>query len=268
MCIFLNCLRDIMEILPVPDTPALRIDIDGERTIVVGDLHLGISAEMAEKGIEIPNRVPEVQNRLLDLIRNQEADRLFLLGDVKHNIPVTSWEEWEYLPDFFADLSKEVKVEIVPGNHDGDIEGLLHRDVTLYEAEGTILGKGKIGLLHGHAWPRKELVRTDVLVMGHNHPTIEFKDDLGGKAKEPAWIKTRLKSENLPENLRKEIKGEGPEVMIVPAFSKLVGGGAFNREIPEGLLGPLFKSGAVDLDRAEVHLLDGTFLGRLENLKD
>lgn len=257
-----------MEITPIHNTPALRIELDGEITIVVSDLHLGISAEFAEKGIEIPTRVPEVQNRLLKIIQNQEADRLFFLGDVKHNIPVTSWEEWEYLPDFFADLSKEVKVEITPGNHDGDIEGLIPRDVKLHDAEGTILGNGKIGLLHGHAWPSEDLLKAEVLVMGHNHPMIEFRDDLGGRAKEPAWIKTRLKLDNLPEDLREQVEGEGPEVMIVPAFSNLVGGGAFNREIPEDLLGPLFNSDAVDLEGAEVHLLDGTFLGELENLKD
>ncbi len=257
-----------MKIIPIHDTPALRIVLDDEIVIAVGDLHLGLAAELAKKGIEIPNRVPEVQNRLFEIINDEGADRLFFLGDVKHNIPVTSWEEWEYLPDFFADLSKEVKVEITPGNHDGDIEGLIPRDVKLHEAKGTTIGEGKIGLLHGHAWPGEDLIRADFLVMGHNHPTIEFRDDLGGKAKESAWIKTKLKIENLPENLRKVVEGEGPEVMIVPAFSKLVGGGAFNREIPEDLLGPLFKSDAVDLDRAEVHLLDGTFLGELENLKE
>ncbi len=257
-----------MEIIPIHNTPALRIDVNEDRIIVVGDLHLGISAELAEKGIEIPTRVPKVEKRLLKIIQNQEADRLFFLGDVKHNIPVTSWEEWEYLPDFFATLSKRAKVDIVPGNHDGDIEGLIPRDVNLHGAKGTIIGEGKIGLLHGHAWPQSELLEAEVLIMGHNHPTIEFRDDLGGRAKEPAWIKTNLKPEKLPEDLRKELNGEGPRVMIVPAFSKLVGGGAFNREIPEELLGPLFKSNAVDLKNAEVHLLDGTFLGKLKNLKD
>lgn len=256
-----------MEISPVQNTPALRIKLGNEIIIVVGDLHLGISAELAEKGIEIPSRIPRAQKRLLEIIRNEKADRLFFLGDVKHNIPITSWEEWEKLPDFFAELSKKAKVEIVPGNHDGDIEGLIPKNIILHEAKGTTIANGRIGLLHGHAWPAPELLRGEVLIMGHNHPVIEFKDELGGRVKELAWVRTRLIPENLPEDLKKEIDNGGPEVMIVPAFSKLVGGGAVNREIPEKLLGPLFRSGGVDLEGAEVHLLDGTFLGRLGDFK-
>lgn len=257
-----------MEISPIQNTPALRIKTDKKKTIVVGDLHLGISAELAEKGIEIPSRIPEAQKRLLKIIHEEKGDRLFFLGDVKHNIPITSWEEWEKLPDFFAKLSEKTKIEIVPGNHDGDIEGLIPRNVNLHEAKGTTIANGRIGLLHGHAWPDPELLKGEFLVMGHNHPVIEFKDELGGRVKEPAWVKTKLKPENLPEDLKKETGNKLPDVMIVPAFSKLVGGGAINQEIPEKLLGPLFKSGTIDLKDAEVHLLDGTFLGKFEDFRD
>lgn len=257
-----------MKISPVQNARALKIDLEKEGILAVGDLHLGISAELADKGIQIPSRIPKVRRRLLKIIRDEGPDRLFFLGDVKHNIPVTSWEEWENLPDFFAELSKRVKVEIVPGNHDGDIEGLIPRDVVLHGAGGTTVGGDGVGFLHGHAWPEPELLRSEAIVMGHNHPIIEFRDELGARVREPAWVRTRLKPENLPEELREEVKGEGPEITVVPAFSKLVGGGIVNREIPEKLLGPIFKADAIDLEDAEIHLLDGTFLGKLKDLRD
>lgn len=256
-----------MNISPIPNTHALRIELEGEKILAVADLHLGISAELSDKGIEIPSRIPEVQKRLLKIVEEEEADRLFLLGDVKHNIPVTSWQEWDNLPGFFDRLSKKAQIEIVPGNHDGDIEGLITRDVTLYEAEGTTIGGEKIGLIHGHAWPAPRLLGADALIMGHNHPMIEFRDELGGKAMEPAWVKTKIKPEDLPENLKEEVNGPGPEVTIIPAFSKLVGGSGINRGIPEKFLGPLFKAGAIDLEEANIYLVDGTFLGKLKNLQ-
>lgn len=256
-----------MEISPIYGTRALRIASRKKRTLAVGDLHLGISAELADKGIEIPSRIPKIQKRILEVVGNEKANRVFFLGDVKHNIPVTSWQEWENLPDFFSELSKKVKVEIVPGNHDGDIEGLIPKDVTLHEAKGTTIYDGEVGLVHGHAWPDSELFGAEMIIIGHNHPVIEFKDELGARVTEPAWIRTKLKPENLPEELQKEVE-KVPEVMIVPAFSKLVGGGAINREIPERLLGPMFKSNAINLEEAEVYLLDGTFLGELKNLRD
>lgn len=257
-----------MEISPIHDTRALRIALEDELILVVGDLHLGISAELSERGIEIPSRIPEARERLLKIIEDEGADRLFLLGDVKHNIPVTSWEEWENLPDFFAELGKKTKVEMVPGNHDGDIEGLIPRGVTLHESSGTTIADGKISLFHGHAWPDPKLFQSELLISGHNHPAIEFKDNLESRITEPAWIKTTLKPENLPEKFQNKVEGDGPEITIIPAFSKLVGNGAINREIPEELLGPLFKNNVIDLEDAEVHLLDRTFLGKLKDLRN
>jgi len=256
-----------MEIAPIHNSPALGIETDSGRAIAVSDLHLGLASELSDKGIEIPARFPEAKNRLLDLIQKHDADKLYFLGDIKHNIPITSREEWEQLPGFFSELSQEAEIEIIPGNHDGDIEGLIPKNVKLHSAKGKTIAKGKIGLIHGHAWPQKELLKSNTIIMGHNHPTIELKDDLGGKAKEPAWIRTKLVPEKLPDELEESVSENPPKVMIIPAFSKLVGGGAINRELPEDLLGPFFAAGAIDLDNAEAHLLDGTFLGNLKNIR-
>ncbi len=254
-----------MKTVPILKKPVLKIMKEDEKALAITDLHLGISAEISKKGIEIPNRVQKAKERILKILEEQAPEKMFLLGDIKHNIPIMSQREWELLPDFFEELSEKTNIEIIPGNHDGDIKGLLPRGIELHGSKGTTKNQ-KIGLLHGHAWPKKELLQTDTIIMGHNHPTIEFEDELGGRAKERAWIRTELILEKLPENLRKGIE-EPPEVLIMPAFSNLVGGGAINRELPEDLLGPLFESEAVDLKNAEVHLLDGTFLGKLENLR-
>jgi len=201
------------------------------------------------------------------LLREEKIDRLFLLGDVKHNIPVTSRQEWENLPEFLSKLEKEAEVDIIPGNHDGDIQGLIPRNVNLHEAKGTDIGDGRIGLVHGHAWPDPELFQAETIIMAHSHPTIKFRDELGGRVIEPAWIKTRLKPDNLPKEHQEQVEGKGPKITIIPAFSKLVGGGVINEKIPEELLGPLFKAEAIELEKAKIHLLDGTFLGELRDLR-
>ena len=59
-----------------------------------------------------------------------------------------------------------------------------------------------------------------------------------------------------------QIRGDLPELLVMSAFSELVGGATVNREIPEELIGPMFKAGAVKLDEAEAYLLDGKFLGK------
>jgi hypothetical protein len=42
---------------------------------------------------------------------------------------------------------------------------------------------------------------------------------------------------------------------------------AFNESVYDDLLGPVFSSGTIDLDRAQVYLIDGTRLGKLNDLK-
>ena len=60
--------------------------------------------------------------------------------------------------------------------------------------------------------------------------------------------------------------------VFVPPFNDFLGGRPVNsRKIEEThageRLGPVLRSGAVDMDDAEVHLLDGTYLGRVKQLK-
>ena len=59
---------------------------------------------------------------------------------------------------------------------------------------------------------------------------------------------------------------KSPRIVIMPAFNRLLGGMAMNAG--EGaMLGPIFSSGAVNMEKAELYLLDGTYLGLLGRLR-
>lgn len=254
--------------VPIYGSPALLIKLGHERTLVVSDLHLGIEHELAEKGISLPSQIQKVKAKLIELLKKQRVDRLVILGDVKHNVPVTTWHEWRELPEFFDDLVKLTKVDIVKGNHDGYLEGMVPREVCIHDPHGMVLGKRKrVGLMHGHTWPAPELLDTELLIVGHNHPAIEFRDELGGRTVEPIWLRAKLDAKKFPKKLKPFIKRDLPELLVIPAFSELVGGAAVNRGIPRELIGPMFKAGAVKLEQAEAYLLDGTFLGVISGLR-
>jgi putative SbcD/Mre11-related phosphoesterase len=263
-----NLLGIIMNVTPVYDEPALMIEVDRERVLVVSDLHLGLEGELIKEGISLPSQMPKLKQRLIELIERQRPDRLILLGDVKHNVPVTTWQEWRELPEFFSSLTKLTRVEVARGNHDGDLEGMVPSDVVIHGAGGLVIGKrSKVGLMHGHTWPSEKLLRTKLLVVAHNHPAVEFKDKLGARTVEPAWIKCKLEPSRFPDELRAAVKGDWPELLVMPAFSQMVGGAPVNKPIPDELLGPMFRAGAVRLEEAEVYLLDGTFLGTVGALR-
>ncbi len=52
----------------------------------------------------------------------------------------------------------------------------------------------------------------------------------------------------------------------MPAFNELCGGMPVN-DLRARFLGPLFKEKLLAVDEASIHLLDGTHLGRLGDLK-
>jgi hypothetical protein len=257
-----------MTAVPVYGNPALFVRVGQERTLVVADLHLGTEGELAKKGISLPSQISHVKARLIELIKKRGANKLILLGDIKHNVPIASWQEWRELPGFFEDLEKLVRVEVVRGNHDGGLEGMAPKEVRIHGAHGMVLGKRRrIGLMHGHTWPSPELLDTKLLVVAHIHPAIEFQDKFGARTVVPVWLRARLNAKKFPKKLQAKIKGDLPELLVMPAFGELVGGAAVNREIPKELIGPIFKAGAVKLNEAEAYLLDGTFLGKVGRLK-
>jgi metallophosphoesterase superfamily enzyme len=63
------------------------------------------------------------------------------------------------------------------------------------------------------------------------------------------------------------------ELYIMPSFNDFLGGRPINERRPrkeigtESLIGPVLRSEAVDVDNAELYLLDGTYPGTLSQLR-
>jgi putative SbcD/Mre11-related phosphoesterase len=248
-----------VKIIPLLGEPALLDPEEGR--LVVADLHLGLEGELLSKGVSLPSQIPETRERLLRLVEVHQVKKILFLGDVKHNVPRTTWQEWRELPSFFEELLKRAQVEIIPGNHDGDLEGMIPRGARMLPVTGVRYGE--IGFIHGHAWPSREVLQVEQLVMGHNHPALELRDKMGGRVVEPVWLRARLDSSRLPEEVRVK---NSPEVIVMPSFSRLIKGAPVNRQMAEELIGPLFRCGALSLGEAEVYLLDGTYVGRVKDL--
>ncbi len=258
-----------IEIEPIFNEPALVVKNE-LTSLVIADIHLGIEWDLYASGFSIPSRMQKGLDRILGYIQSVEPDRIILLGDVKHNVPQISWQERDELPYFLRTLAEHAHVDILPGNHDAGIEFLLPdgKDVQLHSSRGTVIDS--VGYFHGHTWPAPELLKVEYMIAAHNHPTIRFTDPLGHTAVEPAWVRTRLKKEVLQVHYSSMDLNEdwrNPQVFIIPSFNELCGGVAFNESLEDDLLGPIFSSGGVELDNAELYLLDGTNLGLLKNVR-
>jgi putative SbcD/Mre11-related phosphoesterase len=233
------------------------------RAIVIADLHLGLEQELQQAGIRIPPQAEKFQSTIEKLINETRAKTLIILGDVKHKVPGTSLKEEVATQKLLSTLAEKVRTLITAGNHDSQLKKIVPREVKIYSSRGFRVGK--YGFFHGHAWPSKELMRCDYLFMGHLHPNIEFRDKFGLRFIEQVWVKTKLDREKIKEKYGIEKTG-GLNLFVLPAFNKLLGGLVLNRPEQEEYFGPLLKDKILDLKKAEIYLLDGTFLGNIKNL--
>jgi putative SbcD/Mre11-related phosphoesterase len=268
--------------------PAALVKSRGLRTVVVADLHIGWEVALSQKGIHVPSQTPKLLKKLVDVVSRYKADRLLILGDVKHTIASAETLEWRDVPEFFSALERQVnEVLVVRGNHDGNIEPLLPETVKVLPSTGTVIGD--VGLFHGHRWPSPGLLGCRTLVMGHVHPVVVFRDPAGFRVTRQVWVKADFDGVLLSKVLqrkygvkRKEEQSRTPQgalesgvrsckLLIVPSFNDFLGGRPLNEG--RGVLGsgkvagPVLRSEAVDLRNAETYLLDGTYLGTLEQLR-
>ncbi|MEM2272952.1 MAG: metallophosphoesterase [Candidatus Bathyarchaeia archaeon] len=276
---------------PVSPYPALTINGDGEKALVISDLHLGWEASLSEKGVHVPSQTNKLLRKLEQILMLEKPDHLIILGDVKHTIEKIEIEEWRDIPIFFERILGMVEhIKVVPGNHDGNIEVLLPSKVEVAPQHGVVFGG--VGLFHGHTWPDTRMLECETLVIGHIHPAITFRDPVGFNITSQVWVKApcdklslvrtmlkrhkiKLKAEDDPERVFKENFRVEPKVkslVVMPPFNDVLGGRSINRastlkdDVFRDFIGPVFRSGGVMLGRAEIYLLDGTFIGTLDRL--
>jgi putative SbcD/Mre11-related phosphoesterase len=270
--------------------PAAIVKAKDTKTLLIADPHLGWEIQLQEKGIHVPSQTQKILNKLTYILSEIKPDRLVILGDVKYTVVSSEFGEWHDIPVFFQKLQKLINdISIVRGNHDANLEPLLPQNIELLPATGTVIGG--VGVFHGHKWPSPSLLGCNTLVMGHLHPVVVFRDPTGCKITRQVWMKTRVKTiefakillqksrvkivGSVAETLQRHygVKAKTPDLYIMPSFNGFLGGRPINETRPrseidsQALIGPVLRSNSVDVDESEVYLLDGTFLGTLNQLR-
>jgi hypothetical protein len=278
---------NLTQIKPVQPYPALMLQNNSDRALVVSDLHIGWERLLSQRGVHVPSQTPKIKNTLLKLIKETNPTQAIFLGDVKDAITKVAMEEWRDIPEFFEDIQKQVSdIQVILGNHDGNLEPLLPENVKIVPSTGTSFGD--VGLFHGHAWPAPELLECRSLISGHVHPTVAIRDPMGFRMTRQVLIKTSCDGMQLAKALRDRLGAKNSnlsavleeqkekvnvsQLFIMPSFNQFLGGRPINerkrgKKKGEAFIGPILRSGCVKMDDAEVYLLDGTFLGTVSQLK-
>jgi hypothetical protein len=240
----------------IRDGPALVIEGE-QRLLIVADLHFGIEADLAAHGLHFRSRSAERLERLMRVIEGADPDALVLLGDIKHSIPSLTRQEYYEMPGIIETLRSRVPLIVFPGNHDVGIERFV-RASEFRPRDGAVIDG--VGYLHGHMYPAPDLYG-HLIVIGHHHPLLSLRDEVGCALQEPAYIRAGLDS-----GARVTQESPAPEgstrLLFMPAFNELAGYDI--TQIVKNPFSPLSR--CMNAEEAEIILADGTYIGPLSSL--
>jgi DNA ligase-associated metallophosphoesterase len=153
----------------------------GRRTLLVADVHCGKDATFRAMGVPVPSGGTDRDlQRLSELVRRTEAERLVILGDLlharlaKHPDLVECIARWRK-------LHPQTRMILVRGNHDRSSGAVpLHWEMEICEETTE-----EDGFVFCHAPPRSAERPT---LAGHVHPTVFLPDYDGSVVNVPCFV--------------------------------------------------------------------------------
>jgi putative SbcD/Mre11-related phosphoesterase len=167
-----------------------------ESLVAIADLHLGYESALELEGISIPRRQKAAMLESLSrIIDDHGPETMVVNGDFKHNFSRNLDEEWLEVKEVLRFLKDRTRLVVVRGNHDNYLASILS-DMGIdlrksYRAGGHTF-------VHGH-W---DIKTKGPIVMGHEHPALKLRDEVGAIVTLPAFAVDR-------------------DLIVLPAFSPL-----------------------------------------------
>lgn len=245
----------MLEIYPglelVVDTPFAYLR--GWRALIIADTHLGFEEAMGEAGLYLP------RGQLRQLIQDLETafnmlniEKVIIAGDLKHRFEKLGLQEKKEIEEILGFLRRKgSEVIFVRGNHDNYASIVTSK----YGVEPKHYHKiGVFLVIHGHQG-LDDLVGGDVIrdaeviIYGHEHPSISIRDRLGKVAKFPCFLEVPL-----------NIGGRIVKGLVMPAAGSYQAGSPVTT-IRSNYLSPITRSHG-DIENAKPYVLargDGIF---------
>ena len=188
----------------------------GRGILVIGDLHIGYDVMLRQSGVLIPERqIEDVMERLDKIFqkidsKNYELKKIIFLGDIKHSFGFEFEErkDFDQIMDFLRQRFSDKDIILIKGNH----------DTIDYSFEGKMVDtylEDEIVFLHGHkSFPEVFDKTTNLIVMGHLHPSVVLQENPG------------IKKENYKCFLTGRYKKK--DVIVLPSFLGIIEGSKVN----------------------------------------
>ena len=222
--------RLLLKLRPMKGMPVASVSTgDGRHFLVVSDLHMGLTSRIGLRRPLPEEEASEICQTIMAAGKRAKADRLVILGDLKHGLFEPNPYERKALRSLSEELAGRFDVWIVKGNHDYGIEDSVDSRIRM-------VGKGGLELddavfIHGHSLPRlsDDLRSYRMIICGHIHPQMM----LGGEWM-PVWLFLEGRGKTSPK-----------KVVVMPHFSKYASRAGY-RPGPPAAIAPFMARLEVD----------------------
>ncbi|MBN1645518.1 metallophosphoesterase [Candidatus Woesearchaeota archaeon] len=157
----------------------LGLFIPKHKSLVIGDIHVGIEEDFVEKGVFLPaTQFKSLTTRIVNLIKKTGAEVLVINGDIKHTHGPPSNNTMNAVAKLIKEIQKHCRLVFTKGNHDS----LIHRVLKHFKVEyfdHIVVGNNLI--CHGH---KKALLRpaekakVKNIIISHEHPAITLREGI------------------------------------------------------------------------------------------
>ena len=151
--------------------------------VIVTDFHLGYESAMHDEGISLPEIQKEkILDNISDIKNRYQPETMIVLGDFKHDFGRSKDRVFSEILDVMDYMLEDSTLIMIKGNHDNYLKNYTRlKEVTLHEVKMKL---DHMTLSHGH----EEIEWEDLLMIGHEHPAIVIKDEVGSSMKFPCFL--------------------------------------------------------------------------------
>jgi len=195
--------------------------LPSHRTLVVPDMHLGFAWVQRRRGQLLPvEGTADALTRLAEVTADYRPQRIVFLGDLVH----AACDLQPLRHDLTALARQQAagpELVLVLGNHDHRLSALL-AEWSLAIRTVQMLDLGRFRLIHGHEPAPIEALEPPgrLVLIGHEHPSVEIGDGIATRMKCPAFA-------------------WDDRTLVIPAFSEWAAGCNLQRR---DFLGPVART--------------------------
>ncbi len=196
--------------------------------LVLSDIHLGLEGSVTSKGGYVPKfQLDEILEDVEKAKDETDASRILINGDLKNEFRKNYYSEKKEIDKFLGKIKNLFnEIVIVEGNHDNFLDEMVEKNGLEIRKEYSENG---ILFTHGHQ-DIEDIGEYTTVVIGHEHPALSLKDEIG-----------------VVEKVDSIIYGKGEDevnIIVLPAFSSISNGTRINETPQSELLSPVLRNHA------------------------